>query len=400
MHDLTIAADSALRHRLPVIPSAKPPSRFCFGVPHNTRHRKEMMRRKNFACSVLAASLAATLAMGTVTVFADTTAAAQTQTSATAASSAIPAGMYASELTGEPVSTSLQNQRPVAVMIDNDERALPHYGMADADIVYELENSTLLSGITRLMCVYKDWNSLSRVGNIRSTRPTNIMLASELNAVLIHDGGPFYNNPYITSTGINHLSGGFTRINNGKAREFTEYVTAGEAAKRMAAAGYSRSYTAAVGNHFNFTPYGTTVDLKAEYPTAAISATTITLPHDHDNPKLVYNAATGMYDYYQYGKQESDGGTGKKASFKNVFIQSASIHQYDKNGYLIYNCIGGNQAGFYCTGGYAVPVFWTKPSETGKTIYIGPSGSEIVVNDGKSYVTLIDSTKWGRVGIK
>ena len=45
---------------------------------------------------------------------------------------------YISELTGLPIDKSLQNQRPIAVMVDNEKIALKHYGIAEADIVYEM----------------------------------------------------------------------------------------------------------------------------------------------------------------------------------------------------------------------------------------------------------------------
>ena len=30
-----------------------------------------------------------------------------------------------------------KDQRPIAVMVDNERTALPHFGTADADVVYE-----------------------------------------------------------------------------------------------------------------------------------------------------------------------------------------------------------------------------------------------------------------------
>ena len=305
------------------------------------------------------------------------------------------AGTYFSELTGEPISTAIQNQRPVAVMIDNDIRSYPHYGTAQADIVYELTNSIANNGVTRLMAVYKDWNNVARIGNIRSTRPTNIILAQEYNAVLVHDGGPFYNNPYLASPANNNLSGYFSRINNGKAAEFTEYALAGEIAKRIPAAGYSTTYNAfapAIRNHFNFAPYGTAIDLSVKYP-GAIPCNKISLPYVHNASQLVYNPATGLYDYYEFGKLHQDGGTNATMSFKNVIIQNCSIHQYDANGYLIFNCIGQDVA-YYCTNGYMVPVIWVKPSEIGKTQYLDVLGQELVVNTGKTYITLCPSDKF------
>ena len=100
-------------------------------------------------------------------------------------------GMYRSELTNEWIDESLQNQRPVAIMVDNEKTALPHYGLNDADIVYEMMNSTANGEITRFMALFKDWGSIKQVGSIRSVRPTNFMIAPEYNAVVIHYGGPF-----------------------------------------------------------------------------------------------------------------------------------------------------------------------------------------------------------------
>ena len=307
------------------------------------------------------------------------------------------AGTYTSELTGEPISTSIQNQRPIAVMIDNDKRAYPHYGLADADIVYEFVNSTLNSRVTRLMAVYKDWTNETRIGNIRSTRPTNIMTAAELNAVLVHDGGPFYNNAYFSSTGIAHLSGSFARIHNGKAREFTEYVTKGQVASRLASAGISSSYTETVGNHFNFAEYGTEVTLGDDQ--GAINASSISLPFYNTSSTLKYNTSTNSYDYYEFGNVSQDGATGATLTFKNVIIQDVDLSQLDRNGYLVMNCVGSGIA-YYITDGLMVPVTWVKSSYTDKTRYYDAAGKEIQVNCGKTYVTYCPSDTWSQIVVQ
>ena len=63
--------------------------------------------------------------------------------------------MYRSELTNELIDESLKNQRPIAVMVDNESIALPHYGLSQADVVYEMMNSTLNGRITRFMVLVK-----------------------------------------------------------------------------------------------------------------------------------------------------------------------------------------------------------------------------------------------------
>jgi hypothetical protein len=171
----------------------------------------------------------------------------------------IPEGMYRSELTNEWIDESLKNQRPIAAMVDNEKTALPHFGLSDADVVYEIMNSTKNGRITRLMAVVKDWGKIEQLGSIRSTRPTNILLAAEWNAVLCHDGGPFYIDPYLANDYSAHFSGGFDRVNNGKAREFTEYICTGNLDSKFGSSNYSTEYDKFYAGkdvedyqHFNF----------------------------------------------------------------------------------------------------------------------------------------------------
>ena len=52
----------------------------------------------------------------------------------------IPENSYRSELTNEWIPEEIENQRPVAIMVDNEKTALDHYGLTQADIVYEMMN--------------------------------------------------------------------------------------------------------------------------------------------------------------------------------------------------------------------------------------------------------------------
>lgn len=58
-------------------------------------------------------------------------------------------------------------------MVDNESIALPHYGLTQADVVYEMMNSTENGRITRFMALVKDWETLEQFGSIRSARVTN-----------------------------------------------------------------------------------------------------------------------------------------------------------------------------------------------------------------------------------
>lgn len=308
-------------------------------------------------------------------------------------------GMYRSELTNEWIDESLKDQRPVAIMVDNEKTALPHYGLTEADVVYELMNSTANGRITRLMAVVKDWGKIEQFGSVRSTRPTNIMLAAEWNAVLCHDGGPFYINDWLAKKYSANFSGGFSRVNNGKSREFTEYVCTGDLDKKFSASNYTTEYNEFYpGQHYQFS--NTEVDLSAD--SDSIDCTEIELPFPHNSSKLKYNESTGTYDYYEYGSAHTDPQHGNaQLTFKNLLIQDTTFSQLDDNGYLIYNAIDSGRDAYYITNGKAIEVTWIKAGESDPTIYLDKkTGEQIELNTGKTYVALVPSDSWKDVVIK
>jgi hypothetical protein len=354
------------------------------------------MKKRKILSILAAMAITVSLAGNLGTVYA----AEPTATQTTTTDSQTPAGMYRSELTNEWIDASLQNQRPIAVMVDNEKVALPHYGLTEADVVYELMNSTKNGRITRLMAIVKDWGSITQFGSIRSTRPTNIMLAAEWNAVLCHDGGPYYINSWLAKAYSNNFNAGFSRVNNGKAREFTEYILAGDLQKKFAASNYTTTYNEYYpGAHFNFSDTEINLAMYAN----SISVNEIQLPFTHNSSTLKYNAATSTYDYYEYGSAHKDPlHNNKQLSFKNLLIQDCTFSQLDSNGYLIYNCIDTTgRSGYYITDGRAIEIVWYKFSENTPTVYFNKAtGEQIQLNTGKTYIALVPSDTYSSIVIK
>ncbi|MGL5260270.1 MAG: DUF3048 domain-containing protein [Lachnospiraceae bacterium] len=323
------------------------------------------------------------------------------ETQAVVEDDSIPEGMYRSELTNELIDESLKEQRPIAAMVDNEKTALPHYGLSEADIVYEMMNSTKNKRITRLMVLVKDWAKIEQLGSIRSLRPTNILLAAEWNAVLCHDGGPFYNDPYLAEDYSDNFSGTFSRVNNGKAREFTEYILAGDLEKNFSNSKkvdstYNEHYE---GAHYQFATASNPIDFSDNE--SALDATEVKLPFEHNGSYLLYDEESKLYKYYEYGSAHLDpGNNNAQLSFKNLLIQSCTFSQYDENGYMIFNCIDSGKAGYYITNGKAIQVTWHKTSPTSPTQYFDADGKEITINTGKTYVALVPNDNWSELSIK
>jgi hypothetical protein len=326
-----------------------------------------------------------------------------------------PEGKYRSELTNEWIDEELKDQRPIAVMVDNESTALPHFGLTQADIVYEMMNSTANGRVTRLMPIVKDWAQIEQFGSIRSARPTNFMVAAEYNAILIHDGGPFYINDYVAKNYTNNLSGGFARFSNGKASEFTEYVTYEEyynpdkqasfpgLGDRIDQAGYSTDYNSFYrGVHFNFSDDPIDLGSQGSVVGTAKNVTNIDLggAFTHNNSQLKYNESTGTYDYYEYGKQHLDAGNNDAPlTFENVILQKCTFTQLDSEGYLIYNVLQSTpEDGYLIQDGKMVEIQWVKTGEEYPTVYTyKQSGVQVLLNTGKTYIGIIPADSWNKI---
>ena len=311
-------------------------------------------------------------------------------------------GMYRSELTNEWIDEALKDQRPIAAMVDNEKTALPHYGVSRADIVYEMTNSTLNDGVTRLMVLFKDYNSIDQIGSIRSVRPTNLVIAPEWDAIVCHDGGPFYIDDYLANDYVDHFSGTFSRVDNGKSREYTEYIMPGDMEKNFSGSDVSKTFTSYYkgGNHFQFAKESEPVDLSAYGEVQ--DATHIELPFKHNKPYFDYDESTGKYKYSEYGQAHTDpGNNNEQLAFDNVILQNARYVKFDDNGYMMFYAKDIGREGYYITKGKAVKIIWNKPEDDCEpTRYFDADGNEITINTGKTYIALIPDDKYDGLSIK
>ena len=87
-------------------------------------------------------------------------------------------------------------------MIDNQAMALPHAGLQEAYLVYEIIAE---GGITRLMALYKD-RDVSLIGPVRSSRHYYLDYAMENDAIYAHYGWSERARRDIASLDINNLN--------------------------------------------------------------------------------------------------------------------------------------------------------------------------------------------------
>jgi hypothetical protein len=301
-------------------------------------------------------------------------------------------GQVRSFYTGEWIDEELAWNRPVAVMTENTKMAIPQYGLGSADIIYECP---VEGGITRLMAIYQNYEDLEKVGNVRSCRLYYIYFAKEFGAAYFHAGESKYaldvlNSSFIDNVdGITGKGGTYYYRDSAKNAPHNLYTTGENIAKAMQEYGYDTTLPDNYTPHYQFTT--------EEAPTTldgGVDATEVHLYYIDAKPWFVYNAQSGLYERYEFGEAQTDGLTGEQLAVKNIILQDCTSSLMDaSNGTLDidYRSTGGT--GKYITGGKAIDITWSRTSDTDITRYFDASGQEIILNPGKTWVEIIESSK-------
>ncbi|MDO4285147.1 MAG: DUF3048 domain-containing protein [Eubacteriales bacterium] len=304
--------------------------------------------------------------------------------------------------TNEPVSEEEANRRPIAVMMPTDEAAQPSYGIGRADVLYEIMEE---GGISRQMAIIPDWQDLERIGNLRSCRLYYLYAAKEWDPILIHFGGVAYMKGVIDADDVDNLSGtyeygigggapgaGFFFRSDDRKAPHNAYISADGIRKAARQLGYSLSLRDGVYNPEHFA-FADGVNDLSQYGAEAESAETIDLSDafPYTESRLVYNPDDGMYYKYLHGEKQTDALTGEQLSFANVIIQNTKWRKIDQKGYLAFDMLGDQEAGYYCTRGRVIPIRWHKTYDYEPTLYFDEEGNEIELNTGKTYIAVVQS---------
>lgn len=276
--------------------------------------------------------------------------------------------------------------RPFAVMINCHNDALPHAGLQNAYIVYEL---MVEGGITRMMALFKDVD-VNKIGSVRSARTQYLDYVYENDAIYVHAGGAEDAIRRINNEGINSFSVdgqyGMRDTSLNRAWEHTLFTSTELLKKATNNNGYSQ--TTDSGNLLTY--QADSLDL-SEY-TEKKAANNISIKYsDYRTSKYTYDADKKVYLRTMNSTSNVDLVTGKQYEVKNIIVYDVKYSGYCDHGYCAYQKIDniGTGEGYYITEGYAIPITWEKNSKNEKTIYkIKETAKELVVNDGNTYIQI------------
>ncbi len=301
-------------------------------------------------------------------------------------------GQARSYLTGEWIDEDIAAQRPVAVMIGNTADAQPEYGIASADVVYE---APVEGNITRLMPVFQDYQSVEKIMSVRSCRLYYIDWALEFDAIYAHYGQAYLAKDMLSEDYVDDLNGLDALLDgtmyfrdSGKSSPHNAYVTGGSILNGITINGYDTQYSEDYSGHYLFN----TDDDNEIYLTGGEAAAVVQPGYKIDNPWFVYNEETGLYERYQFKSAHVDANNDEQVAVKNILFQVVDWSVADsEHGYLSVTTTGTGD-GWYVTNGQVIPVTWSKESQTAPTRYYDTDGNEITLNQGRTWVNIIQNT--------
>lgn len=278
--------------------------------------------------------------------------------------------------------------RPYAVMINNHASARKnHAGLQDAYIVYEM---IVEGGMTRYMALFKDKDT-AKIGSVRSSRHYYLDYAMENDAIYVHWGWSPQAQQDISKYKINNING-LTYENKYFYRDKSLNVS-------YEHTGFTKmELLKKATSDLN---YRTTLnkDLLLNYSVDEINLSEKDGSKVANNVKIVYSSSLNtsyvydseqkVYKRYVNGVEHKDAITGEQYTAKNIItyqVKNSNITG-DNKGRQDFDNIGSG-VGYYITNGYAVEINWKKDSRESQTVYTYKDGSEIVVNDGNTYIQI------------
>lgn len=285
------------------------------------------------------------------------------------------------------------NDRPIAIMTDNNVNAQPQSNLNLAYIVYEI----IVEGKeTRLMPVFKGVPDDTVLGPVRSVRHYFIDYMNENDAVCAHLGQSPQAESDIKIFKMDDING--QAYDTGRSRTSTSlfwreqhknaphnaYTSIGSLRKIMEDRGYDM--TSDAESVLNYVTEEVTLDTEDD-----LIANSVTIPYSSSHKvKYVYDEETGRYTRYSKGRLQKDEATGEEVTTKNIiitYVYNYTLDDGEGKGRQTLNNVG-EAVGYYITNGKAQKIMCKKDSRTSPTVYVDYFGNEIKVNDGNTFINI------------
>lgn len=317
-------------------------------------------------------------------------------------------------LTGElNYDIKLLKNRSVLVSVENSPQARPQWGIASADIVWEM---VVEGGITRMLLMFADASRLpDKIGPTRSARHYFVELAEGFDSIFIHYGGSPQAYNAIRKQGTNDIDGMnygnriFPRdTSRNVSSEHRAYTTKDKIAEALAEKKFRTEIEEGKQNPFKFSP--------KLYALPDGACTELTVPFSNSYTyNLTYDATKKVYLSSLGGKPFMDD-NGTQQNFTNVIVCYVDVSAIsgDSKGRVTFDLSEGK--GVFVSNGTYQNITWEKGDYTDMMKFYVDNGDtaedttadttestakeEIALNVGRTYIALVPSSNQSKTAIK
>ena len=292
------------------------------------------------------------------------------------------------------------NDRPIAVMIDNNVGNNNHIGLQDSYLNYEI---IVEGGLTRIMAIFKDKN-VSTIGPVRSSRHYFLDYALENDAIYTHYGWSTYAQSDISALKINNINGLTDETPFWRDKTIRAPHNVFTSLNKIKSSASEKNYKLTTNNwrNFNYNPKEINLNEKFESTSSqenesetksyVLRANNISMNYSNSQIRSYqYDSTNKYYLRFMNGVSHNDKETGETLHYKNIIIEKVYNHSIDSYGRQDLTTTGTGE-GYFVTDGYAVPINWTKSSRSAKTKYTYKNGEEIELNDGNTFIQIIPTS--------
>lgn len=349
---------------------------------------KSWIRRSGALCA--AALLLATMAAGLSGCGGEETADGSTQPMGAQTQVSERSGRQGrvNPLTGlDGLAQEAVGKRPVAVMINNAPAARPQWGLCSPDIVIE---GLVEGGMTRMMWLFADVNSIPKIGSLRSARHDFLEVAEGFDAIFVHWGGSVYAYDALRQRNVDDIDGMvysnsyFYRDKSRKvATEHTGCTDGERLAKAVDKIIKRPEAKQAYQTPFSFVEEGKQQALSG----GACESVRFSFSSAYTHT-FRYDASTGLYQNFMNDKPMTQDG-GKQMAVSNVLLLYCPVKSMgDSSGCIDMDLTGGS--GVYVSNGTQEKITWKKGNTPSNPIKLyAANGAELNLNPGKSYIGFV-----------
>ncbi len=297
------------------------------------------------------------------------------------------------QLSGLEISDSVQNGRPLAIMVQNAPGARPQSGLIHADIVFE---TVVEYGITRFLALYSSYDA-EIIGPVRSARTYYAELARSFHSIYTFWGT--YHQAY-SIIGSMQMD-----IFDAHSRLHVPYTSAGWRDHSRSSTFWHTAFINTFGIKEDSKSIGYALEggqslmqFKVdadETQRGDINDITVNFSSKPYQARFSYDMDTNQYLRFMAGEPHVDHETGQQIQLNNVVVLVTDITgPINHIGHMNVRTTGSHEQGkaYYFIDGQAIPGTWARESIFDPFEFADQNGNPILFNRGATWICLVHST--------